>query len=359
MRLKNNRFGIPYQGSKRSIACDLLGVMLQKKPKAKYFFDLFGGGGAMSLCASDNGLITHYNEINKNLAGLLQACLDGIPLEWCRWISREEFNLKREEDSIEAEFIRNIWSFGNGRRAYLFGKDKEEWKQKGHRVILENDKESLLYFYEKTKCKAVLDLHSIFKNLKWQRRLEIWVNLVLKAEAIRVSGLGEIDSRWYQMGAKELFQTKAKDICLEIKKKIRAKIKRYKTIKEGIGRLEQVGGIREIEKLEHLQRFNQLERLNGLQVEISSIDYRQVKINTPIEETIIYCDPPYLNTEGYGAEFDHQDFIKWCLENSYSVFVSEYSNLEGLKVIYEKNKRALFDCNATNTISEKLLWNGK
>lgn len=356
MRLKNNRFGIPYQGSKRTIACDLLGVMLQKKPKAKYFFDLFGGGGAMSLCASDNGLITHYNEINKNLAGLLKTCLDGIPLEWYRWISREEFNLKREEDSIEAEFIRNIWSFGNGRRAYLFGKDKEEWKQKGHRVILENDKESLLYFYEKTKCKAVLDLHSIFKNLKWQRRLEIWVNLLLKAEAIRVSGLGEIDSRWYQMGAKELFQTKGKDICLEIKKKTRAKIKDYKTGRNLLFSLEQ---LQHLQHLQQLQRLQQLGRAKGLQVEISSLNYQQVKIDTPIEETIIYCDPPYLNTEGYGIEFDHQDFIKWCLENSYSVFVSEYSNLEGLKVIYEKNKRALFNCDATNTISEKLLWNGR
>lgn len=356
MRLKNNRFGIPYQGSKRGIACDLLGVMLQKKPKAKYFFDLFGGGGAMSLCASDNGLITHYNEINKNLAGLLKTCLDGIPKEWYRWISREEFNLKKCEDSIEGEYIRNIWSFGNGRGAYLFGKDKEEWKQKGHRVILENDKESLLYFYQKTKCKAVLELHSIFKNLKWQRRLEIWVNLLLKAEAIKVSGLGELDSRWYQMGAKELYQTNEKVLLLEIYKKTEAVFRDNIKSKHRIKYLE---SLESLESLECLRRLKQLERLKGLQIKISSLDYRRVKIDTPIEETIIYCDPPYLNTEGYGVDFSHEDFVKWCLENSYSVFVSEYSILEGLKVIYEKNKRALLNASATNTLSEKLLWNGK
>lgn len=355
MRLKSNRYHLPYQGSKQKIACDLLGVMLQKKPKAKYFFDLFGGGGAMSLCASDNGLITHYNEINKNMVGLLKTCLDGIPKEWLRWVSREEFNARKGEDSIEAEFIRRIWSFGNGGDSYFYSKEKEFWKEKGHRVIVENDRESLLWFYNKTKSRAVLELHSVFKNLKWQRRLEIWTNLLLKAEAIRISGLGEIDKRYYQMGARELYEARSNHIFLEIKKRTRTKSKDYKTKGEHLFRLE---GVAMLGQICHLKRIGCLLSVPSLPIKISSLDYRQVKIDTPFEETIIYCDPPYLNTKGYGIEFNHQDFIEWCLGNRYSIFVSEYSNLEGLRVIYEKNKRALMNPKAINAISEKLLWNG-
>ena len=41
--------GIPYMGSKRKIAKPLIDYMLNSNPNAKYFYDLFGGGGAMSL----------------------------------------------------------------------------------------------------------------------------------------------------------------------------------------------------------------------------------------------------------------------------------------------------------------------
>ena len=37
---------IPYMGSKNSIAIMLFKRMLDLKPNAKYFVDLFGGGGA-------------------------------------------------------------------------------------------------------------------------------------------------------------------------------------------------------------------------------------------------------------------------------------------------------------------------
>ena len=39
-------YRLPYMGSKQNIAYSLMLTMLQKKPKAKYFFDIFGGGGS-------------------------------------------------------------------------------------------------------------------------------------------------------------------------------------------------------------------------------------------------------------------------------------------------------------------------
>ena len=38
-------------GSKQNIAYSIMMAIAQKKPKAKYFFDIFGGGASMSLMA--------------------------------------------------------------------------------------------------------------------------------------------------------------------------------------------------------------------------------------------------------------------------------------------------------------------
>ena len=45
-------------GSKNKIAIDLLQAMLKEKPKAKYFFDLCGGGGAFQIV---NNRIKRWN----------------------------------------------------------------------------------------------------------------------------------------------------------------------------------------------------------------------------------------------------------------------------------------------------------
>lgn len=39
--------GIPYMGSKRKLAPDLLRYMANANPDAKHFYDLFGGGAAV------------------------------------------------------------------------------------------------------------------------------------------------------------------------------------------------------------------------------------------------------------------------------------------------------------------------
>jgi len=44
------------------------------------------------------------------------------------------------------------------------------------------------------------------------------------------------------------------------------------------------------------------------------------------DESIIYCDPPYKGTTGYGIKFDHDKFWDWCRlkhREYHTVFVSE------------------------------------
>ena len=50
-------------------------------------------------------------------------------------------------------------------------------------------------------------------------------------------------------------------------------------------------------------------------------------LNFP-DRSLIYCDPPYQGTTGYGDSFDHDIFWQWVREQAqqgHSVFVSEYS----------------------------------
>lgn len=67
---------IPYMGSKRKIAKELMQKMFEIKPKAKYFYDLFSGGGAMSFYALQCGLKVHYNEKQKGMVDLLEYILN-------------------------------------------------------------------------------------------------------------------------------------------------------------------------------------------------------------------------------------------------------------------------------------------
>jgi len=43
--------------------------------------------------------------------------------------------------------------------------------------------------------------------------------------------------------------------------------------------------------------------------------------------SVVYCDPPYLNTTGYKVKFNHPEFYDWCElqhNNGHKVFISEY-----------------------------------
>lgn len=75
-----------------------------------------------------------------------------------------------------------------------------------------------------------------------------------------------------------------------------------------------------LERLESLQRLQSLERLERL--EITQSDYRDVEI---LPGSVIYADPPYIGTRGYGkAKFDHEAFYDWCERQDAPLFISEY-----------------------------------
>ena len=78
----------------------------------------------------------------------------------------------------------------------------------------------------------------------------------------------------------------------------------------------------------------QIPNLQG--VEFRSGDYKGLQIP---EESIIYCDPPYMGTTGYSDGINHDEFWQWCRERVYDghkVYISEYQAPDDFITIWEK-----------------------
>ena len=78
-----------------------------------------------------------------------------------------------------------------------------------------------------------------------------------------------------------------------------------------------------LQSLQSLQSLERLERLERLETSCKSFDEVEIKQNS-----IIYCDIPYFNTNSYGKKnvntFDYERFYDWCKKQKELVFVSSY-----------------------------------
>lgn len=107
------------------------------------------------------------------------------------------------------------------------------------------------------------------------------------------------------------------------------------------------------------QALKQFPKLIG--VDFKCCSYQDLDIPP---NSIIYCDPPYENTEGYdGLEvsFNHIEFWEWCrsmVKEGHSVFISEYNAPVDFTCIWEKtskhNFRAHGGSRTRKTKTEKL-----
>jgi len=304
---------IPYMGSKRKIAHQLFEKMLEIKPNAKYFFDLFGGGGAMSFFALQIGLKTHYNEKQKGLVDLINYILQrarngekgqyGIfPDDFYDFIDREQFKILKDKDSIKGQFARICYSFGNSQRTYLFG-NVEELKHLAHNIVVFQDKDALQKFNEALKCNFILS-------------------------------------------SKKTINQRRSDFAAQVN----AGNDRFE--------LEQLERLQQLLQLLQLQQLEQLEQFPAFT--ITNLDFQNVKIETPIKETIVYLDPPYRGTVSYLEGALHSEIDHYFLNSPYSCFMSEY-NAPFDSVLEIKKESLLNNSNLKERkyVIEKLYWNKK
>ena len=407
--IKNTNIGISYLGSKRKISYDILSIIASKAPHARYFFDLFGGGGAMSFNARANGYEVYYNELDTNIYMFVDFIVNQkrelgkygyLPDSFYRFVSREDFKqLKQAEPSVYRTFALINYSFGCNCGEYFCSKDKEIFKKAGHYFILDNDKDYVDFyeslFKDSGSCSGVYRHlnKEVFPSMKWQDRRLLFVDLTLKMEAI---GIGKV-ARLFQKGSdRDTFNAikniSQRDLCRLIDKhnpvlpkknykgtqgKGLIELKQLERLEQlqqlqQLQQLEQLGRLGRLEQLQQLQRLGQLQQLGQLEqleqlqqlqqldlITPTNLDYAEVKISTPPNDTIIYADPPYKDTNGYNinkeSAFNYDrfyDYMIWLHKQGYNVFISEYNMPQDrFKEVWSKNTYANFnvisrDCGA-------------
>jgi len=294
-------YGIPYKGSKNKIAEKLI----EQLPSATHFYDLFGGGGAMTHCALLSGKyeFVHYNELNPLVFKAFKMAINGEFKGENRWISKEDFERLKDSDP----YVACCYSFGNDFKTYAYGKNHEPFKKAVHYSI---------FFDDNSLLKEYIDLSNFnysSENLK-ERRLELQRYLTV----------------------------------LLNKNKIVDTVRKHFNTENNNAR-------NVIQSLESLERLQSLESINnGGGVLLSNLSYEQVPIES---DSVIYCDPPYINTNTYINDFNREKFYEWlrdCRKKNQQVFISEYQMPDDFNEVFFINKRESFSRKQNTYKLEKL-----
>ena len=290
-------YGLPYKGSKSLIATKVL----EHLPSAPVLVDLFCGGCAIAHAALLSGKFDKViiNDIEGGVSQLFLDAVQGKFKNETRWISREEFFRLRETDS----YVRYIWSFGNNGRDYLYSKSIEPYKKALHYAVFFGDFDELHRLCPLVADDAEKALQGI--NYLKQRRIAIGKAIVaaLKAKAT-------------------IEDVETNPLYLSVR------------------RNKLSGRLQSLESLESLERHN--------------TDYRNVELP---DDSIVYCDPPYANTNRYGlngSRFDNEAFWEWARHCRQPVFISEYEAPKDFVCIAEIPTTSKIAAKASKRVSEKI-----
>ena len=336
----NNRimnYGLPYKGSKAKIADRILDLM----PSAGTFYDLFAGGMAVTHAAmlrKKFGKVV-CNDINGKMMTLFVEAVNGRFKGEKRWISRKDFFLLKDSDP----YVKYVWSFGNNGEKYMYSKEIEPIKKAIWDICFApTPYERKLAFRglskafeevenEKKRIRGVVFDMCDECGVECKRRedgtpdVEYLYEELKKAKSIHI--------RTYMRNALENSGLKQRDVDRHLGTQMSnhyfgasqwalPTAEHYKKMKEIIPDLtEDWGTLNEsLQSLERLQSLQSLESLESLESYCG--DYRSITIE---EDSVIYCDIPYVGTDGYeSGEFDHEEFYEWACRQSQPIFISEY-----------------------------------
>jgi len=306
------KFGILYMGSKDKIAMSICSFL----PSAENFYDLFGGGGAITHCMALKKSHKYkniiYNDIQPGNAEIIRNAIAGkysYKNFKPPWVSREDFFRLKDKDP----YIRMIWSFGNNQKNYLFGKDIEAYKKCMHMAVVFDEFDDIA--------------SKIIGFSKWPKTFP---ETDIKRRRL-----------YFRQRVKYIYKNKSKSELDQLQK------------------LQQLDQLQQLQQLARLERLQQLERLERLELKILTGSYDEVEIKP---NSVIYCDPPYKGTAEYLGSFNHAKFFDWAANINHPVYISEYNITDSrFKCVYSIDKRPLLKGGKTinKKKSEKLYWNGK
>lgn len=323
---------MPYMGGKRKLSKQIVDHILESHPNTTYVYDLFGGGGAISLEFAQRQQIetVFYNDLNAGVVALFEKILrDGVTQEMYQWVSRETFFAHKNDDDWFGGLCKIIWSFGNNQSSYMFPPDIEPYKKAFHELVVEGV-DTLAYM-------------SQFCNDYVKSKYGVDEELVLELPAGNT-----INER-----------------RLNMRQQLRSFEKRCRNVQQ----LEQLQQLRQLRQLEQLQQLEQLERLQQLQqlerlerlnldgkIKFSNQSAFGIILNTPIDKTIVYLDPPYKGTTKYQEMVCYDELSRFIASTPYIVYMSGYESDNMNCVLEMPHNTAL--AKARNTpVVEKLFCN--
>lgn len=297
-------YGIPYMGSKQKLVDKIVPFILKRHPEATDLYDLFGGGGSVSLYAVLNypDVTVHYNELSQAVSSLMTYLKEGGPVPY-NFITRSEFEARWRGDDWYAGLLQTCWTFGNRTNAtYLYGRDLEEFKERLHRTVYDGE-----------------------RNLSW---LEEFVREKFKREGI----------------------------------KLYLDYDRYKTpYQRRIVLQRQCADLR-IQHLHYLDRLEHIVNMPGIsELDVTNLSYPDAPISGA--KPVIYCDPPYEGTAEYkGDKFDHKAFYDWVANCKYPVYFTSYKisdkRFTRVKAINTRSLLAASQSKESTYNYENIYWNG-
>ena len=251
---------------------------------ADNFYDMFAGGCAITHRAIMTRKYKHYyiNDLDGGITQLFLDAMAGRYADETRWISRDMFF-----DLIDKEpCVKCCWSFGNNGKAYMYGRDIEEYRRALHYAVVHGDYEPMLQGYG-------IDLREICK---------------IKDVRLRYRSAGKVISN--------AGKDKARSECC-------------------LNHLENLERLQGLQELIALQQY-----CNGDAITRYNASYEDIEIKP---NSMIYCDPPYYNTTGYNnITFDHERFYEWCERQTEPIMISEYwMPEERFECIASKKKKVL------------------
>ena len=329
-------------GSKNGIAERVVECL----PPATHLYDVFAGGCAVTHCAMLSGKYKriHSNDLDGRGLRLFRAAIAGTYRNERRWIDRATFERLKATDP----YIALVWSFGNNMSGYMYSQEIEPWKKGLHYARVFGDPSLLRHMGIPTDGSA-RDI--IVHKDDYKRRYICWWlehqeyskqeldaliakcrGDIAKSEeqlrqyllrALRASGLtqAEVQRRLGTQMAGHYFGQSQWEFPTE------DYYRKMQTFMPALDKdYNEVVGLHDL--WQSLQSLQSLQRLAHLLTPPTFSDYRDI---TPEADSVLYCDPPYIGTAGYGEEgsdtatFDHAAFYEWCSRQTSLVVVSEYN----------------------------------
>ena len=356
------RYGAAYQGSKSKIADEII----SKLPARKYFIDLFSGGGALAHCALNSKKFEHIIANDLQTKDILEAHFLWTPeqhLEFQKkWVTKEEF------ERTNNLYIKTCWSFSNNRKAYIYSKSCYEYKRLLHNAICfgnykefedycgidlsEIDSYNDLNERRKAARRAILKAlkpysfketinsnthipkeiydailagNKDWRNLAGNRLNYRCIDRILRAETLETSK--NVENMLCLTNLERTKQGKSIDRLQRLQSMEANKQSKGLVNIISSENLERTKYSKNVESLAQQENLLRSKSITASNICITSVSYDEIDLPDP-SETVIICDPPYRNTQGYQVDFDNDKFEQWCIDKAregYEVFVCEYN----------------------------------